>query len=812
MKSEQEMRVLKRNGKYENVGFDKILKRVKSIGNECKIKLNYTSFVMKVIDQIYDGIPTTKIDELTAEQCASLSVQHSDYNTLASRIIISNHHRNTDSSFFSAMEKLYNFTDIHGKNTPLISNELFNVISNNKDTFDSMIVHERDYLIDYFGFKTLERAYLMKISNEIIERPQFLWLRVAIGIHGDDIAKVKTTYDLMSLKYFTHATPTLFNAGTPKPQLSSCYLLALEDDSITGIYNTLRDCAQISKWAGGIGLHIHNVRATGSHIRGTNGTSNGIIPMLRVFNTTARYVDQGGGRRNGSFAIYLEPWHADVENFLEMRKNHGDEEMKARDLFYALWIPDLFMERVKTNGDWTLMCPDQCPGLSDCYGAKFVELYTTYETQGKGKKTINARELWFKIMDSQMETGTPYILYKDAANNKSNQKNLGTIKSSNLCTEIIEYSDSNETAVCNLASLGLSNFVNEDKTFNYDKLHEVTKVVTDNLNKVIDINFYPTDKTKRSNMRHRPIGIGVQGLADTFAMMDVPFHSDEAREINKLIFETIYHASMEMSMEIAKDRYMEIQDTKNTGGVYAIKQYISLFNDYETKIEKSQFCGAYSTFEGSPLSQGIFQFDMWDVTPSSRYDWDILRQNVTKYGVRNSLLVAPMPTASTAQILGNNECFEPFTSNIYTRRTIAGEFIMVNKHLMKELIDIKMWDEQLKNNIIANNGSIQQIDGIPQHIKNKYKIVWEIPMKHLIDMAKDRGAFICQSQSLNLWVEEPNYKTLTSMHFYSWEAGLKTGIYYLRRKAKHQAQQFTIEPTKKTNQEEEHEVCEMCSA
>ena len=812
MKSEQEMRVLKRNGKYENVGFDKILKRVKSIGNECKIKLNYTSFVMKVIDQIYDGIPTTKIDELTAEQCASLSVQHSDYNTLASRIIISNHHRNTDSSFFSAMEKLYNFTDIHGKNTPLISNELFNVISNNKDTFDSMIVHERDYLIDYFGFKTLERAYLMKISNEIIERPQFLWLRVAIGIHGDDIAKVKTTYDLMSLKYFTHATPTLFNAGTPKPQLSSCYLLALEDDSITGIYNTLRDCAQISKWAGGIGLHIHNVRATGSHIRGTNGTSNGIIPMLRVFNTTARYVDQGGGRRNGSFAIYLEPWHADVENFLEMRKNHGDEEMKARDLFYALWIQDLFMERVKTNGDWTLMCPDQCPGLSDCYGAKFVELYTTYETQGKGKKTIKARELWFKIMDSQMETGTPYILYKDAANNKSNQKNLGTIKSSNLCTEIIEYSDSNETAVCNLASLGLSNFVNDDKTFNYDKLHEVTKVVTDNLNKVIDINFYPTDKTKRSNMRHRPIGIGVQGLADTFAMMDVPFHSDEAREINKLIFETIYHASMEMSMEIAKDRYMEIQDTKNTGGVYAIKQYISLFNDYETKIEKSQFCGAYSTFEGSPLSQGIFQFDMWDVTPSSRYDWDILRQNVTKYGVRNSLLVAPMPTASTAQILGNNECFEPFTSNIYTRRTIAGEFIMVNKHLMKELIDIKMWDEQLKNNIIANNGSIQQIEGIPQHIKNKYKIVWEIPMKHLIDMAKDRGAFICQSQSLNLWVEEPNYKTLTSMHFYSWEAGLKTGIYYLRRKAKHQAQQFTIEPTKKTNQEEEHEVCEMCSA
>ena len=811
MNQEQEMRVLKRNGKYENIGFDKILKRVKGIGNECKIKLNYTSFVMKVIDQIYDGIPTTKIDELAAEQCASLSIQHPDYNTLASRIIISNHHKNTDSSFFSAMDKLYKFTDIHGKHSPLISKDLYDNVRNNKDTFNAMIVHERDYLIDYFGFKTLERAYLMKISNEIIERPQYLWLRVAIGIHGDDIAKVKTSYDLMSQKYFTHATPTLFNAGTPNPQLSSCYLLALEDDSIAGIYNTLSDCAQISKYSGGIGLHIHNIRAAGSHIRGTNGSTDGLVPMLRVYNATARYVNQGG-KRNGSFAIYLEPWHADVENFLEMRKNHGDEEMKARDLFYALWIPDLFMERVKTNGDWTLMCPDQCPGLSDCYGAKFVELYTTYETQGKGKKTIKARELWFKMMDSQMETGTPYILYKDAANNKSNQKNLGTIKSSNLCTEIIEYSDSNETAVCNLASLGLSNFVNEDKTFNYDKLHEVTKVVTDNLNKVIDINFYPTDKTKRSNMRHRPIGIGVQGLADTFAMMDVPFHSDEAREINKLIFETIYHASMEMSMEIAKGRYMQIQDAKNNGGVSTFKHYISLFNDYETKIEKSQFCGAYSTFEGSPLSQGIFQFDMWDVTPSSRYDWDILRQNVTKYGVRNSLLVAPMPTASTAQILGNNECFEPFTSNIYTRRTIAGEFIMVNKHLMRELIDIKMWNEQIKNNIITNNGSIQQIEGISQHIKNKYKIVWEIPMKHLIDMAKDRGPFICQSQSMNLWVEEPSYKTLTSMHFYSWEAGLKTGIYYLRRKAKHQAQQFTIEPDKKTNQVDDPEPCEMCSS
>ena len=811
MSIEQEMRVLKRNGKYETVAFDKILKRVKGKGNECKIKLNYTSFVMKVIDQIYDGIPTTKIDELAAEQCASLSVQHPDYNTLASRIIVSNHHSNTDSSFFSAMQKLYNFTDIHDKHSPLISKDLYDIVNENKETFDAMINHDRDYLIDYFGFKTLERAYLMKINNEVVERPQFLWMRVSIGIHGNDINNVKNTYDLMSQKYFTHATPTLFNAGTPKPQLSSCYLLALEDDSISGIYNTLKDCAEISKWAGGIGLHIHNVRATGTHIRGTNGTSNGIVPMLRVFNNTARYVDQGGGRRNGSFAIYLEPWHADVENFLEMRKNHGDEEMKARDLFYALWIPDLFMSRVKTNGDWTLMCPDQCPGLHDCYGDKFVELYTSYESQGRGKKTIKARELWFKIMDSQMETGTPYILYKDAANNKSNQKNLGTIKSSNLCTEIIEYSDSKETAVCNLASLGLSMYINDDKTFNYDKLHEVTKVVSNNLNKVIDINFYPTDKTKRSNMRHRPIGIGVQGLADVFAMMDIPYHSEEAKIINKNIFETIYHASMEMSMEISKDRCIKIQKAKHEGR-YSDNGVLSILNDYELHMEDKDYCGAYSTFDGSPLSKGIFQFDMWNVTPSTRYDWTILKENVMKYGVRNSLLVAPMPTASTAQILGNNECFEPFTSNIYTRRTLAGEFIIVNKYLMRELINLKIWNEQIKNTIIANNGSIQQIVGIPQHIKDKYKIVWEIPMKHLIDMARDRGAFICQSQSLNLWVEDPSYKTLTSMHFYSWEAGLKTGIYYLRRKAKHQAQQFTIEPDKKNNQEDEHEVCEMCSA
>ena len=808
---EPEMKVRKRDGKLENIAFDKILKRVKSIGHECKIKLNFTSFVIKVIDQLYDGISTTQIDELTAEQCASLSIHHPDYNTLASRIIISNYHKNTNSSFFSVMEKLYNFHDVHGKHYPLVSKDFFTIVSQYSTDFDNMILHERDYLIDYFGFKTLERAYLMKYNGKPIERPQHLWLRVAIGIHGNDLDKVKTTYDLMSQKYFTHATPTLFNAGTPKPQLSSCYLIALEEDSITGIYNTLKDCAQISKYSGGIGLHIHNIRAAGSHIRGTNGNTDGLIPMLRVYNATARYVNQGG-KRNGSFAIYLEPWHADIENFLEMRKNHGDEEMKARDLFYALWVSDLFMERVESNGKWTLMCPDECPGLSDVYGDKFKELYCKYESESKGKKTINARDLWFQILDSQMETGTPYLLFKDAANMKSNQQNLGTIKSSNLCTEILEYSDSKETAVCNLASIALSMFVNNDKTFNYDKLHEVAKVVTDNLNKVIDINFYPTDKTHRSNMRHRPIGIGVQGLADVFALMDIAFNSEKAREVNKLIFETIYHASVERSMEISKERFDLIRQAKKEGR-YEQNGILSLLNKYEYHMEQKNYCGAYSTFEGSPISEGKFQFDLWGVTPSNRYDWMLLREQIKKYGVRNSLLLAPMPTASTAQILGNNECFEPFTSNIYTRRTLAGEFIIVNKYLMKELIDLKIWNEDIRKSIIANNGSIQQIIGIPTELKEKYKIVWEIPMKTLIDMAADRGAFICQSQSLNLWMEEPNYKKLTSMHMYSWKAGLKTGIYYLRRKAKHQAQQFTIEPDKKSDgNSEEHEICEMCSA
>jgi len=783
MELTNEMRVTKRDGKLEDIAFDKILNRIKKLGQEACIQINYSSLTMKVIDQLYDKIETTKIDELAAEQCAALSTQHPDYATLSSRIVVSNHQKNTDHIFSNVMTSLYNFTNVHGEHKPLISNLLYDFTIKYANELNEMIIHERDYLIDYFGFKTLERAYLFKIGNKIVERIQHMWMRVSIAIHGDldnpnSLDLIKETYDLMSLKFFTHATPTLFNAGTPRPQLSSCYLIAMEDDSLDGIYNTLKDCASISKWAGGVGLHIHNIRAKGTHIQGTNGTSNGLVPMLRVFNNTARFVDQGGGKRNGSFAIYLEPWHPDVEDFLELKKNHGDEELKARDLFYALWISDLFMERVKSNSNWSLFCPHECPGLSDVYGDEFVALYEKYEDNGKARKVVNARDLWFKILDAQMETGTPYILYKDAANKKSNQQNLGTIKSSNLCTEIIQFSDDKETAVCNLASIALPTFVNtETKLFNYDKLHEVTKVVTNNLNRVIDINFYPTEKTKTSNFRHRPIGIGVQGLADTFVLMDIPFHSEEAKMVNKLIFETIYHASLERSNEIA------------------ISQ------------------GSYSSFKGSPASKGILQFNMWSKEPTNdRYNWDALKQSIMIYGLRNSLLVAPMPTASTSQILGFNECFEPFTSNLYSRRTLAGEFVVINKYLMKELIQLGLWNEQIKNNIIANKGSVQQLTVLSDHLRNKYKIVWEIPMKHVIDMAADRGAFICQSQSLNLWVEDPTYNTLTSMHFYSWKQGLKTGIYYLRRKAKHQAQQFTIEPESKKTSEEHDEICEMCSA
>ena len=1064
-----DMYVTKRNGKLEPVAFDKILQRIKKVGMEANIKINYTALTMKVIDQLYDKISTTKIDELTAEQCASMSSTHPDYSTLAGRITISNHHKNTDSSFTKVMTQLYQFKDIHGNPHPLISKELYQSLSAiGHKKLNGLCDYTRDYLIDYFGFKTLERAYLMKINKKIVERPQHMWLRVSLGIHGTNWDRVVETYEHMSNKYFTHATPTLFNAGTPKPQLSSCYLMAMEEDSIDGIFNTLKDCALISKWAGGIGLHIHNVRATGSHINGTNGTSNGIVPMLKVFNNTAKYVDQGGGKRNGSFAIYLEPWHADLEMFLQMRKNHGDEELKARDLFYALWVPDLFMERVKTNQPWTFMCPHECPGLSDVYGDEFKALYEKYEKENKGRKSVSSRDLWFQILDSQMETGTPYLLYKDASNQKSNQKNLGTIKSSNLCvspetfvltdegqypiyslwpgnfpenqqdsyrtvnvwngsefspvevvktgvdqelvevstsdgmslkctpyhkfyvvtdngtitkearelckddvlesakywplingldkmekdqaielgietgmnslrieentsdhfnlfiplnyslqskmnwlsgfmepyvceideknekqieipckylyflqdlklmlqtcgvntvirkeltqytlimtmvqikhlmqnglkffnnyikncnlsykeiesedmnpiikvnsvtnmkskddtycfteakqhagifngvrtsqcTEIIEYSDKDETAVCNLASIALPAFIethDNQVQFNYSKLHNVTKIVTYNLNRIIDVNYYPTPKTRVSNMRHRPIGIGVQGLADVFLRFGLSFSEEKSKMMNKKIFETIYHASLEQSCDIAE------QD------------------------------GPYETFQGSPASQGILQFDMWKTEPiNGRYDWKALKERIKTVGIRNSLLLAPMPTASTSQILGYNECIEPITSNIYTRRTIAGEFIMVNKYLMNELLDLGMWNETLKNHMIANNGSIQALEYIPQNIRLKYRTVWEIPMRELIDMSADRGAYICQSQSLNLWLEDPNYNTMTSMHFYSWSRGLKTGIYYLRRRPRHNAQQFTIEPEKrKTTESQSEEICEMCSA
>jgi len=830
-----EMSVIKRSGNKEIISFDKILKRVKNLG-ENTLKINYTMLAMKIIDRLYDNIPTAQIDELTAEQCASLSTTHPDYGILASRILISNHHKNTNADYATVISNLYTHKDIHDHPCPLVTKELYSIVITHKDEIQNIFDFKRDYNIDYFGFKTLERAYLMRINDKIIERPQHMWMRVALCIHKDNMTKVKETYDAMSLKYFTHATPTLFNAGTPRPQLSSCYLISMESDSIQGIYNTLTDCAKISKWAGGIGMHIHNIRGRNSRIRGTNGKSNGIVPMLRVFNNTARYVDQGGGRRQGSFAIYLEPWHSDIEDFLEMKKNHGDEEARARDLFYALWIPDLFMERVEKDEQWTLMCPDTCRGLSDCYGETFNELYRSYEAKNMGIKTVKARDIWFKMLDSQIETGTPYMLYKDACNKKSNQQNLGTIKSSNLCCEIVEYSSSTETAVCNLASLGLSSFVKADKTFDYEKLHQMTKVVTDNLNRVIDINFYPTEKTRHSNYLHRPIGIGVQGLADVFAKMNVPYHSESAKEVNRDIFETIYHAALEKSCEIARDRKEAMQFLSRMRKFWGaendvsheyrkvghpekniqekIVEYLDTFKPipHEISALPDNHKGAYSSFTGSPISQGIFQFDMWNVTPSKRYDWETMRNNIKAHGLRNSLLVAPMPTASTSQILGNNECFEPFTSNIYTRRTLAGEFILVNKYLINELLHIDMWNEEIKNSIIEYKGSIQQIKELPQRLRDKYKTVWEIPMKHIIEMSRDRGAFICQSQSLNLWQKNPTYKSLTAMHFFSWKQGLKTGLYYLRSRAKASPQQFTIAPTQKTTAPDPEEgVCEMCS-
>jgi ribonucleoside-diphosphate reductase alpha subunit len=920
----KDMIVVKRSGKKEAVSFDKILSRVKKIGEEFNLKINYTGLVIKVIDQLHDNISTSKIDELTAEQAASLSTKHPDYGVLSSALVVSNLQKNTTPLFSDAMNEL---ADKH-----LVTEEFITFVNLHKKYLNDLIVHSRDYLIDYFGFKTLERAYLMHFNKKIIERPQYMWMRVAIFIHLYDLNKIKTTYNLLSQKYFTHATPTLYNSGTHRPQLSSCFLVAMEDDSVDGIYNTLKECAIISQHAGGIGLHIHNIRATGSHIKGTNGTSNGIVPMLGVFNKTARYIDQGGGKRAGSFAIYIEPHHPDIEDFLDLKKNHGDEELRARDLFYALWISDLFMERVHTNSKWSLFCPNKTPGLEDCYGEEYKKLYNNYESKKLYIKQINARDLWLKILDSQIETGTPYMLYKDHINSKTNQKNLGTIKSSNLCTEITEYSNKNETAVCNLASIGLTKFVKYTKNpftnvtiyiqkncsqslllkglltkrkisfkeciiengneeeyntfktrygvdslpqlvdnnylvgnyqmvenllrnkFDYEELHSVTKIVTDNLNKIIDINYYPTIKTKRSNLYHRPIGIGVQGLSDVFLLLDYPFESAEAKNINKNIFKTIYHAALEKSNEIAKERQNEMNHLLYN---YRLENWsfkndsdtcteYTIYNRHDASIELSRakdeilkvllnkhrpirkevetewntldycasFCGAYSSFENSPAHKGILQFDMWNVDPAKdstvNYDWDLLKESIKKYGLRNSLLVAPMPTASTSQILGNNECFEPLTSNIYSRRTLAGEFVLANKYLIEDLISLGIWDETIKNNIIQNKGSVQYIESIPKQLKEKYKIVWEMSMKNLIDMSRDRGAYICQSQSLNLWVEEPNHKVLTNMHFYSWKQGLKTGLYYLRRKARHQPQQFTIEPELNKNKEAT-EGCVMCS-
>jgi ribonucleoside-diphosphate reductase alpha chain len=767
------MYVIKRDGRKEPVHFDKITARISKLS----FGLNST-FVMPhrvaqaVIQGLYDGVTTTELDELAARTSANMTVVHPEYAILAARIAVSNLHKNTKKNFSRIIEELYNYIDPKtNKQAPLIADDVYEIIMAHKDRLDAAIVHHRDYNYDFFGFKTLEKSYLLRMYGKVVERPQHMLMRVAVGIHKNDIDAAIETYDLMSEKWFTHATPTLYNAGTPKAQLSSCFLLTMKDDSIKGIYDTLKNCAEISQAAGGIGLSIHNVRAKGSYIKGTGGESNGLVPMLQVFNATARYVDQGGGKRKGAFAIYLEPWHADIFDFLELRRPHGKEEMKARDLFFALWIPDLFMKRVKENGKWSLMCPNECPGLADTYGDEFEALYMKYEAEGKFRKQINAQELWFHILDSQTETGTPYMLYKDHVNRKSNQKNLGVIRSSNLCTEIMEYTSADEVAVCNLASINLSRFV-ENNTFNFEKLYEITYIVTKNLNKVIDVNFYPVPEARNSNMRHRPVGLGVQGLADAFMMLRHAFDSEEARILNKNIFETIYYAALCASKDIAKKD------------------------------------GPYESFKGSPISEGQFQFDMWNVTPTNRWDWETLRKEIKEFGVRNSLLVAPMPTASTSQILGNNECFEPYTSNIYTRRVLSGQFMVVNKHLLRDLIDLGLWSEEMKNAIIANNGSIQPIDGIPQEIKELYKTAWEIKQRSIIDMAADRGAFIDQSQSLNLFMESPNYKKLTSAHFYAWEKGLKTGMYYLRSRPAVDPIKFTVdvEKARQSNSAAEKEV------
>lgn len=754
------MLVIKRDGRLEPVKFDKITSRIEKLSYGLdKHYVVPVDVAKKVISGIYDRVTTAQLDNLAAEITATMATNHPDYAVLAARIAISNLHKTTSGSFSSTMKRLYTYVNPKtGQNAALLAKDVYGIISKHAALLDAALVYERDFEFGYFGFKTLERAYLMKLDGKVVERPQHMLMRVALGIHKQDVERAIKTYHLMSKQFFTHATPTLFNAGTPKPQLSSCFLLTMRQDSIEGIYDTLKQCAQISQYAGGIGLSIHQIRATGSYIRGTNGASNGIVPMLRVFDMTARYVDQGGGKRKGSFAIYLEPWHADVFAFLDLKKNRGKEEQRARDLFYGLWIPDLFMKRVENNQDWSLFCPNEAPGLADCCGEAFDKLYHKYEREGKAKQTIKAQKLWFAILEAQIETGTPYMLYKDAANRKSNQRHLGTIKSSNLCTEIIEYTSPDEVAVCNLASVALPKFVDERLQFDHEKLFDIVCVVTQNLNKVIDINHYPIPEARTSNLRHRPIGIGVQGLADAFLRMRLPFDSPQARRLNKDIFETIYFAAMTASNDLAQQE------------------------------------GSYETFEGSPVSQGYFQFDLWGIQPDSgRWDWETLRQRVKVHGLRNSLLVAPMPTASTSQIMGNNECFEPYTSNIYTRRVIPGEFIVINAHLIRDLIALELWDDAMKNALIAANGSVQGITGIPNDLKLLYRTVWEIPQRSIIDMSADRGAFICQSQSLNIHMPNPTFAKLTSMHFYAWRRGLKTGMYYLRTKAAADAIKFTVQ-------------------
>ncbi|KAK7788298.1 hypothetical protein R5R35_012598 [Gryllus longicercus] len=760
--SSGKMFVIKRGGRQEEVHSDKITSRIQKLCYGLNMDfVDPLSVSLKVIAGLYSGVTTVELDNLAAETAATMTTRHPDYAVLAARIAVSNLHKETKKTFSEVMTQLYTSVNPHTKKeTPMISENHYNIIMKHADRLNLAIIYDRDFSYNYIGFKTLERSYLLRVDGKVVERPQHLLMRVSVGIHGEDIDAAIETYNLLSECYFTHASPTLFAAATPRPQLSSCFLLSMREDSIEGVYDTLKQCALISKSAGGIGLNVHCIRASGSYTAGTNGTSNGLVPMLRVFNNTSRYVDHGGNKRPGAFAIYLEPWHADVFAFLDLKKNTGKEEVRARDLFYALWVPDLFMRRVEEDGVWSLMCPKESPGLFDCWGEEFDKLYESYEAEGRFVRQVKAQQLWFAILDAQVETGTPYVLYKDACNRKSNQQNLGTIKSSNLCTEIVEYTDKDEIAVCNLASIAVNMFVLNDKTFDFEKLREVTKIVTRNLNKVIEANYYPVPEARKSNMRHRPIGIGIQGLADAFILMRLPFESEGAQKLNVQIFETLYYAALEASCELAKEH------------------------------------GPYETYDGSPVSKGILQYDMWGVTPSPLWNWAALKKKIAAHGVRNSLLIAPMPTASTAQILGNNESFEPYTSNIYTRRVLSGEFQVVNHHLLRDLTEAGLWNDDMKNLIVAHGGSIQAVEGIPQHLKDLYKTVWEIPQKIIINMAAARGAFIDQSQSLNIHIAEPNYGKLTSMHFYAWKQGLKTGMYYLRTKPAAQAIQFTVDKTK----------------